>query len=516
MTRTILWADDEIDLLRPHILFLQQRGYEVTPATSGDEALDALRRRRFDLVFLDEMMPGRSGLDTLLELKELAPNVPVVMITKSEKEDLIDEAIRKRIDDYLVKPVNPMQILTACRRLLDRQKLEQERMSQDYIAEFNQLLAGSGPALEWRDWARIHLRLSEWDLEFSRFPDSGLHETHEEFRRTANRDFARYIETAYPRWARGEDPPPLSVDVVSRWVKPHLAAGRRVALVVLDCMRMDQWLEIESLIEPYFHIAREIYYSILPTATPYSRNAIFAGLFPDDILRLHPEYWQETRDEDRSKNRYEKELLERQVERLGLRLSAPPKYVKVYSPEEGAAVRRQAGSFASLPLVALVYNTLDLLAHGRSESDLLQELAPDEAAFRSLSRSWFAHSALLDLLRVMAEQKVVVVITTDHGAILGRRATRVIGDRETSTNLRYKYGNNLGCDPRHAMHVKDPRRLRLPADSLVKNYIVAKEDYYFVYPTNYHEYERQYRDTFQHGGISLEEMVLPVATLTAR
>jgi hypothetical protein len=299
-------------------------------------------------------------------------------------------------------------------------------------------------------------------------------------------------------------------------VAPLLREGKKVLFVVMDCMRLDQWLELEAQLDPYFRIRRDHYLSILPTATPYARNAIFSGLFPGDLTRLHPQYWQEARDEERSKNRFERELLDLQLERLGVKLPAGVKYLKVYNADEGAAVRRQAGAFAALPLVALVYNTLDLLAHGRSESELLQEVAPDEAAFRTLTASWFAHSSLFELLKVMAGQEVTVIITTDHGALLGRRATRVLGDRETSTNLRYKFGTNLGCDPRHAVQVKNPARFRLPADSLVKNYILAKEDYYFVYPTNYHEYERQYRDTFQHGGISLEEMVLPVATLTGR
>jgi CheY-like chemotaxis protein len=516
MKRTILWADDEIDLLRPHVLFLNERGYDVTTATSGEEALDEARRNRFDVVFLDEMMPGLRGLETLMALKEIDPKVPVVMITKSEKEDLIDEAIRMRIDDYLVKPVSPVQILSACRRLLDRQKIEQQQVSSDYVSEFNQILGGAEPPRSWMDWVRVHTRLSEWDLELARYPETGLRETHEEFRRAANREFGRYIEGTYPSWVHGEEPPPLSVDVVGKWVKPHLREGKRVLFVVMDCMRLDQWLELEPLLEPYFRIQRDYYYSILPTATPYSRNAIFSGLFPADIHRLFPQYWQETKEEERSKNRYERELLEKQVEALGLKLSAPPKYVKVYNTEEGSNVRRQAGSFGSLPFVALVYNTLDLLAHGRSESELLHELAPDEAAFRSITKSWFAHSSLFDMLKVVGGTDCVVVITTDHGAIIGRRATRVLGDRETSTNLRYKYGTNLGCDGKHAMYVKKPETMRLPADSLVKNYILAKEDYYFVYPTNYHEYERQYRDTFQHGGISLEEMILPVATLTAK
>jgi hypothetical protein len=331
-----------------------------------------------------------------------------------------------------------------------------------------------------------------------------------------NQDFCRFYEQGYREWLASTDRPVFSPDVVARFVQPHLAAGRRAYLVVVDCMRLDQWLAVQPMLEPYFDVRNDYYLSIVPSATPYARNSIFAGLFPLEIHEQFPDFWQERLVGEGSKNKYEAELLEAQLERHGNR-RLNQKYVKVYRMEDGQALARQIDSFRSLDFVAMVFNFVDMFAHGRSESEILRELAPDEAALRSVMCSWFGHSTLLEVLRAIARQdNAVVIITTDHGATMGRRASLVYGDRTTSTNVRYKYGNNLKCDDKQAVHVKHPQDFRLPADALNKNYILAKEDYYFVYPTNYHEYERHYKGSFQHGGISLEELVVPCATLTAR
>ncbi len=514
MTR-ILWADDEIDLLKPHVIFLTERGYEVETVRSGEEAIRRIGEIRFDAVLLDEMMPGRDGLSTLEGIKELRPDLPVIMITKSEEEELVDTAIRKRINDYLLKPVNPVQILSALRRVLDKEKIESSQIAKEYLEEFNRLRATAHGAT-WREWVEIHRRLSRWDIEIERFRDTGLEQTQEDIRREMNGAFARFVEGGYPNWVQGGDGPPLSPHVVEREVLPLLAAGKRVILVVVDCMRLDQWMAIEKLLEPYFQIRNDFYYSILPSATPYARNAIFSGLFPRDLAEKHPNYWLEQSTEEGGKNRFEKQLLEEQLKRKNAPLRQPARYVKIYNIEEGNNVRRQMASFFSIPFSAMVINFVDMFAHGRSESEILQELAPDEAAFRSVMESWFQHSALYEILRAAASQDTMIVITSDHGSILGRKATTVYGNRETSTNLRYKYGNNIGCDERHAVKVKNPADYRLPGGSLSKNYIFARENYYFVYPTRFHEYERQYRNTFQHGGISLEEMILPCGILTPR
>ncbi|HEU4724323.1 MAG TPA: bifunctional response regulator/alkaline phosphatase family protein [Candidatus Eisenbacteria bacterium] len=518
--RKILWADDEIELLRAHILFLEEKGYRVTPVSNGEDALASTLREKFDAVLLDESMPGKGGLETLESIKEHDPGLPVILVTKNEAESLMDEAIGRRISDYLLKPVRPMQIFLALKRLLDGDRLHETRLARDYVAELARARAEAGPAPDWRRWIEIHSRSAQWDVELDAAGDAGLRQAHADQRREMNVEFCQYVEANYESWTRaGADAaerPPLSVDVVERWVAPHLKAGKRVTLVVIDCMRLDQWLTVEPILRPYFDIALDHQISILPTATPYSRNAIFSGLFPDEIQKQFPEFWQEISADERSKNRFERQLLEKLLERLSISVAPGLKYLKVSNVEEASHVRRNVVTFQNIPLVAMVFNFLDMLTHGRSESDLLKELAPDESAFRSVMRSWFNHSALFDALKWLSKQDGVVIVTTDHGAVLSRRSSLVYGNRETSTNLRFKYGVNLGCDARAAVHVKDPTRFRLPADALNKHYIVAKEDFYFIYPTKFHEYENRYRGSFQHGGISLDEMILPVATLTPR
>jgi CheY-like chemotaxis protein len=516
IVRKILWADDEIDLLKPHILLLEEKGFQVTPVSNGNDAVACAAREKFDAVLLDESMPGLGGLATLEAIKEKDPAIPIVLVTKNEAESLMDEAIGRRIDDYLLKPVRPTQIYLALKRLLEADRLQESRRARDYVAELARLRAESAEGLGWQGWIDLYARSAQWDVELDQVEDEGLKQAQADQRRELNVEFSAYVEASYESWVHGREGPPMSRDVVDRWVAPHLREGRRVVLVIIDCMRLDQWLTVEPLLRPLFDIRLEHQVSILPSATPYSRNAIFSGLLPDEIQRQHPSYWQETSNDERSKNRYERQLLDHQLERLGIRLSSGLKYLKVYNAEEASHVRRNIVTYQNIPLVALVFNFLDMLTHGRSESDLLRELAPDESAFRSVMRSWFLHSALLDALKWMAKQDCVVVVTTDHGAVLSRRSALVYGNRETSTNLRFKFGTNLGCDPKQAIHIKDPSRFRLPADSLHKQYIIAKEDFYFIYPTRFHEYESKYRGSFQHGGISLEEMILPVATLVPR
>jgi len=516
--KRILWADDEIDLLKPHILYLEGKGYSVTPATNGEDALSMVQASAFDVVLLDEMMPGMGGLATLAAIKDTNPGLPVILITKSEQEELMDEALGRRITDYLIKPVNPSQIWLAVKKVFEAPTLRQDRAARDYVGHVRWLADLDTKRLDAVGWLDVNRRLAQWDLELESLADPGLKQAHTDSRRELNIEFARFVEDQYPRWMRAAtaaERPMMSPDVIERAVAPHLRAGRRVTLLVLDCLRMDQWFALAALLEPYFDIQNESYFSILPTATPYARNAIFAGLFIDELGKRHPEYWSEDSKDERSKNRFERQLLEAQLERLKAKPQKPLKYVKIYTAEESLNVRRQASTYSGLGLVALVFNFLDIMAHGRSESELLTELAPDETAFRALVRAWFTHSPLFDIFKSLARENSVVVVTTDHGAVLGKRAALVYGNRETSTNLRYKYGTNLVCDSRMCINVKNPADYRLPG-GLNKNYLLAREDYYFVYPTRFHEYERQYRDTFQHGGVSLEEMIVPCATLTPR
>jgi CheY-like chemotaxis protein len=514
--RKILWADDEIDLLKPHILLLESKGYRVTSVSNGNDAVACAAREKFDVVLLDESMPGLGGLATLEAIKERDPSVPVVLVTKNEAESLMDEAIGRRIDDYLIKPVRPTQIFLALKRLLESDRLQDSRRARDYVAELARLRAESAGGLDWRGWVDLYARSAQWDVELDRVEDEGLQQAHQDQRRELNVEFGQYVEANYASWVVGGEAPPLSPGVLERWVAPLLREKQRVYFILVDCMRLDQWLTVEPLLREFFDIVVDYHVSILPTATPYSRNAIFAGLFPDEVQRRHPEFWHEGAGDERSKNRYERQLLDLNLKRLSIELSSPPKYIKIYNADEANNVRRNVVTFQNIPLVALVFNFLDMLTHGRSESDLLRELAPDESAFRSVMRSWFLHSSLFDALKWMSKQDCTVILTTDHGAILSRRSALVYGNRETSTNLRFKFGANLACDPKFAVQVKDPSRFRLPTDVMNKNYIIAKEDFYFVYPTKFHEYENKYRGSFQHGGVSLEEMILPTATLTPR
>ena len=516
--RQILWADDEIDLLRPHIKFLEQKGFVVTPVPNGEDALAALARSRFDVVILDENMPGLGGLATLDAIKSRDVSVPVILVTKNEEETLMEEAIGRHISDYLIKPVNPSQVLLALKRVLESNRIQDTARTRDYVGDMQRWQGHDRRVFGWQQWVDLAVDVARWDVLFDELPDEvGLAQAHQDFRRSLNLDFARFIETHYGDWVHGAaDRPPLSTDVVERAVAPRLKRGERVALVVIDCLRLDQWITLEPLLEEHFDIQREHFCSILPTATPYSRNGIFSGLLPAELHRRHPDLWQEISGDERSKNRFERQLLELQLDRLKARPTRPIRYFKIYDAEEAQQARRQSSGFAGLGLVALVYNFLDILAHGRSESELLQELAPDEAAFRSVMKAWFVHSPLYDILRILGQQGFAVVLTTDHGAVLARRASKVHGNRDTSTNLRYKFGLNLNCDPKEAVILRDPKTFMLPDDGVNKNYILAREDYFFVYPSRFHEYERQFRGSFQHGGISIEEMVLPLATLTPR
>jgi DNA-binding response OmpR family regulator len=513
--KRILWVDDEIDLLRSHMIFLEEKGYEVQGVSSGEEAIRVLEKDRFDLLLLDETMPGRSGLDTLQAIKEIDANLPVIMITKNEAEDVMDQAIGMKIDDYLLKPINPLQIYSAAKRLLDGHRIQEGAVSKDYLQTYRRIDGMISPAMDWKEWAEVHQELSAWDLEFDRFSETGLNQTHQDLRRKCNVDFARYVEEHYVNWLNGRHRPVLSANVFAQFVYPHIRSGRKVYFVVIDCMRYDQWLKIEDLLVPFYNIDRDYYYSILPTATPYSRNAIFSGLYPLEISERYPDYWLERSRDELSKNRFEQELLIEQLRRSSLDTTSV-KYVKIYETEEANEIRKQVDTYRSIDLVALVFNFLDILAHGRSQSEILQEIAPNESAFRSLMRSWFIHSALFDILQKLSRHEAVVVITTDHGSLLGRKASLVHGNRDTSTNLRYKFGENINGDPKQTLLLKKPKMFMLPAESPSKNYILAKESYYFVYPTRFHEYERQYLGTFQHGGISLEEMIVPCITLTPK
>jgi CheY-like chemotaxis protein len=511
----ILWVDDEIDLLRPHIRFLTDKGYSVDTATNGEDALEQVRNTGFDLVFLDEMMPGMGGLRTLAEMKDLYPTLPIVMITKNEEESLMEEAIGVKINDYLTKPVNPSQVLLACKKILERKKIAGAAVSKDYIQEFNAISLALMNDLDYKQWIDVYSRLVGWSIELDEHPELGLKQTLNDQFRECNLAFGKYVEKNYRDWVETtSNRPPLSPEVVDRFLIPELHTGKSVMFFVIDCLRLDQWLTMEQLLHEYFTIRKEYHFSILPTATPYSRNAIFSGSFPSDLELRHPELWEKSEDDENSRNRYERQFLDKLLERRKIALKPEPKYVKILDAEFGRGIESTINSYAQSKLTSIVVNFVDMLAHGRSDSSLLKEIAPDESAYRSLTRSWFVHSSLFGMLKTLSRNKnVTVLLTTDHGSIRSLRGSKVLGDREASTNLRYKYGRNLKSEEKSAIFVKNPAEFKLPRRGVAINYIIAKEDYYFVYPTDYHKYLNQYRDSFQHGGVSMEEMILPVVRL---
>ncbi len=516
----ILWVDDEIDLLKPHIILLERRGYRVDTATNGSDAIELAKRKHFNLVFLDETMVGMSGLEVLPKLKDIDRSLPVVMVTKNEAEDVMEEAIGKNIDDYLTKPVNPAQILAACKKFLETKQLREQQFTQEYLQGFNEVTRKLFEPLEWSDWVDIYTKLVGWSLELDQHPDLGLDETLSNQWRECNAGFSKWVEDNYLSWIqsshRGHGDPLLSCDINDEYVLPAVkdSSERPVFFFVVDCMRLDQWMIMEEMLSPYFTVRRDHYCGILPTATPFARNSIFAGLMPSDIEKHYPEYWVDGSGDDHSQNKYERELLMKYFERKRVKLRRDPKYVKIIDTGFGKKIEQEIQTYASNHLSAIVVNAVDMIAHSRSDYPILKEIAPDEAAYRSLTRSWFTHSSLFGMLKKLATvSNARIIITTDHGSVRCMRGTKAFGDRDTSTCLRFKFGRNVKADARSAMIIKDPEAYKLPVNGVSTNFIIAKEDHYFVYPTDYHHYLNHYRDSFQHGGISLEEMILPVITL---
>ena len=515
--KRILWVDDEIDLLRPHLLFLRQRGYDVDGITNGDDALALLRGHAYDLILLDEHMPGRRGLEVLQLIRRDDPHARVVMVTKSEEDHTMTEAIGRQVEDYLVKPTSPRQVLSVVTRILEGSSIRQQRAAQDFATQWPTLARMRERAASARDFARLHLELVDWHLRLEGAGETGLLGTVESLQEDLRHDFGRWITVSYPQWVRGRGTrPELSVDVVERRLLPLLGKDP-VFFVVLDCMRLDQWRAISPLLGELFDVHEGYHYSILPTATPYARNAIFSGLFPDQIARARPEWW-DASDDEGSLNAHEAAMLREQLRRLSGR-DVPVHYEKVFSDMKSEQVRARvrAATRRRGAVVALVFNFVDLMTHGRSESPILMEVAKDEAALRQLTRSWFERSTAFSVLKEAAAEGHRVVFTTDHGSIHCRRPATVYARRGASANLRYKFGGNLRArDPNSAFLTTRAADLRLPGARAGMTYLIALDDYFFVYPTKLREYQRRYRNSFLHGGISPEEMIVPVAVLRPR
>ena len=517
MAFNILWVDDQIADLRSHIVYLTEKGFVVDGASNGSDALEMLRTTNYDAILLDEMMPGISGLDTLSGIKKIRENVPVIMITKSEEEDLVDRAIGQRIDDYLVKPVSPIQITSALKRLLEGRKLRGEHVTKDYLSHFASIPDRVFEAKSTSDWESLHEDLITWELDLYSYSDHGLLATHAEQKAECNRAFTRYIRNNYKDWINDSgDKPTLPHKMFEEKVVPHLGRGKQVFWIVIDCMRLDQWRFVEDLLAPYFNIDRQLSWSMLPSATPFARNAMFAGLTPKEIAEQYPEYWKGSAQQEHSKNAYEKELLFEQMKRLGLSAASSYRYFKVFDAQDTDDLKKQLGSLDNVELVAAVYNFLDIMSHGRSSSTILKELAPDVAAFRSLMRSWFEHSTLFEALKAISRRDATVIISTDHGSALCKKSVRVKANREASNNVRYKYGDNLGVNEKEVLLIKNPEQYGLPKQSPIENYVITTGDQFLVYPTKFHEYERRFRDSYQHGGISMEELITPFIVLKPR
>jgi CheY-like chemotaxis protein len=511
-------VDDEIELLRSHIIFLSEKGYLIDTVTNGEDAVSYVKQNPYDLIFLDEMMPGMGGLEVLGQIKEIDASIPVVMVTKNEEETLMDEAIGSKITDYLTKPVNPSQMFLVCKKILEGKRITVQAAAKDYLQDFNEISRALLNELDFGEWIDIYTRIVNWDVELDTHSGMGLRQSLNDQKKEANKEFSRFVEKNYTRWieSMGDNyTPPLTTQIVEKYLLDILRDEKSsVFFFVLDCLRLDQWLIMEKHLTDLFKIDKDYYYAILPTATPYARNALFSGLFPSEIEKYYPQLWQGKDDDERSMNKYEKELLQLLLDRKKIKLHNDLKYIKIIDPELGRTFDQNIQSYQNSHLTAVVVNFLDMIAHGRSDSDLLKEIAPDEPAYRSLTNTWFSHSSLLSTFRTLATMKnIKIIVTTDHGSIRSLRGAKVLGDREASTNLRFKYGRNLKVDEKNAIYIKNPQDFKLPKRGITINYIIAKEDYYFVYPTDYHKFLTYYKDTFQHGGISMEEMILPIITM---
>lgn len=514
----LLWADDEIDLLKPHVMFLQQKGYDVTTVTNGRDALDLVRSRTFDLVFLDENMPGLTGLETLQGIKEIQPALPVIMVTKSEEENIMDQAIGGKIADYLIKPVLPSQMLMSIKKNLHAREITQQQQTSGYQQEFGRLSMSIDGARTFEDWVDIYKRLVHWELELSQSEDSGLSQMLLMQKEEANNQFAKFIKRNYETWIKEKinpsnatgEAPIMSTDIFKTSIFPALDNGEKVFLVVIDNFRLDQWRTIQPLLSEYFNCQEDVYCSILPTATQYARNAIFSGLLPDKIAQMFPDLWVDE-DSEEGKNLNEAPLIQTHLDRY--RKHYTFSYHKVNESKYGEHLASQLKSLNQHPLNVVVLNFIDMLSHARTDIKVVNELARTESAYRALTKTWMEHSSTLDLFRRIAEMGYKVILTTDHGTIRVDNAVKIVGDKNVNTNLRYKLGKNLNHQSKNLYEITRPKDFGLPILNLSTSYVFATGKDFLAYPNNYNYYVQYYKDTFQHGGISMEEMLIPLITL---
>lgn len=513
----ILWVDDEIESLQSQKLFLESKGYEVHTLTNGFDAIDYVKENPVDVVLIDETMPGITGLETLAKIKEVSQQIPIVLITKNETENLMNDAIGSQISDYLIKPVNPNQVLLSLKKILENKRLVAEKTTTAYQQQFRNLFMALNSSPDYNEWMEIYKKLVYWELEMEKSDSPEMQEVLHAQKSEANTEFFKFVSRNYASWVKpkSSDGPVMSHTLMQFKVLPHLEKGTPLFFILVDNLRFDQWKAIQPMFAESFRILEEdSFYSILPTATQYCRNAIFAGMLPVDIEKTFPVQWKND-DEQGGKNLHEEEFFRAQLRRLGkgdLKVS----YTKVLNNQAGLDLVNNIHNLMNNDLNVIVYNFVDMLSHARTEMEVLKELASDEMSYRSITRSWFEHSPLHQALKKIADKNIKIVLATDHGSVKVKTAYKVVGDKQTTTNLRYKHGRNLNYEPKEVLAFRDPREAGLPVPTVNSSFIFAKEDGFLCYPNNYNYYVNYYRNTFQHGGVSLEEMIVPVIKMQSK